>query len=68
MYLEIKNINKKLFDESLSFFSNDFINELKQKSTFKESLVARYLIEKNKNINPKYINYSISHKKDLVFI
>lgn len=69
MHLKIQKLNKSLIDRSLSFFDKDYINELKKKSTFNESIVSRYLIEDLKNIywyNNKYI--SISHKKDLVFV
>lgn len=63
MYIKIQKVNNRLLNKSLVYFSKDFINSLKLKSTFNESLVARYLIEKNKN---NY--YSISHKNNLVFI
>jgi hypothetical protein len=63
MHLKIQKINKQIYKEALEYFSKVFIRSLKSKSTFKESLVARYLIEQNKK---KFS--SISHKNDLVFI
>jgi hypothetical protein len=63
MHLKIQKLNNQIYNKALDFFSEVFIDKLKSKSTFKESLVARYLIEKNKN------KFScISHKKDLVFV
>lgn len=67
MYLKIKKINKKILNNALFFFDKKYIEKLKEKSTFKESLVARYLIKKSPNYE-KDIFTSILHKKDLVFI
>jgi len=63
MNLKIQKLNNTILNQALAYFSHDFIEWLKSKTTFNESLVARYLIEQNDN---KY--NSISHKKDLVFI
>jgi phosphopantetheinyl transferase len=65
MFLQIQKLNKKNILDAEKFFWNIFCSDLKKEKpwTYNESLVARYLIEKNKN---KYL--SISHKKDLVFI
>lgn len=67
MYLIIQQINNKLFNQALLFFDKNYIEKLKEKSTFKESLVARYLIENSPEYN-KNDFYSISHKTNLVFI
>ena len=63
MYLQIKKINNEIILEAEKFLSSDFARELKSKSTFKESLVARYLISQK-----KWKFSSISHKDGLVFI
>jgi len=65
MYLEIKKIDEEIIKKSEEYFSDSFCIKLKNQKawTYNESLVARYLIEKNKDIFS-----SISHKKDLVFI
>ncbi|MDQ7023045.1 MAG: 4'-phosphopantetheinyl transferase superfamily protein [Candidatus Gracilibacteria bacterium] len=65
MYLEIKKINSEIIKISQNYFGDIFCKNLKKEKpgTYNESLVARFLIEQNKN---KYS--SISHKKNLVFI
>ena len=74
MELQI-NINPlELLSEAENYFSVSFCNDLQLQKpwTYTESLVARYLIEKNKNLqgakDPCYSFSSISHKKNLVFI
>ena len=72
MYLKIQKLDNNLILKAKNYFSSDFVDNLKNKSTFKESLVARYLISQKtwkevyKNASLYYS--SISHKKDLVFI
>ena len=65
MQLIIQEVNNIILKESEIYFWEFFYSNLKKqkKWTYNESLVARFLIEKNKD---KYS--SISHKKDLVFI
>lgn len=67
MYLKIQELNENIFNKVLLYFNDEYINKIKEKSTFKESLVARYLIHKSPNYNKKSF-YSISHKKNLIFI
>lgn len=75
MYLKIQKINSRILKESEEYFWWDFCDKLKKQKpwTYVESLVARYLIEKN-NQRAKTLCWqielylSISHKKDLVFI
>ena len=65
MNLKIQKINQTIILESEKYFWDSFCDKLKKEKywTYNESLVARYLIEKNNNVC-----FSISHKKDLVFI
>ncbi len=63
MYLRIQKLNSLIIQKAEDFFEDDFKSKLKTKSTYKESLVARYLISKH---SWKYS--SISHKDNLVFI
>ena len=63
MYLRIQKLDNNIILKAKKYFSGDFVDNLKNKSTFNESLVARYLISQKSN---KYS--SISHKEDLVFI
>lgn len=65
MYLQIKQIDQKIIEQSMIFFWEKFTTDLKvlKPSTFSESLVARYLIKRSPD---KYS--SISHKTGLVFV
>jgi diaminopimelate epimerase len=68
MFLQIQKLEtEELINKAQKFFWANFCIKLKKekKSSYNESLVARYLIEDNKK-NKKY--FSISHKKNLVFI
>ncbi len=69
MYLKIQKINTKIIKKSEEYFSDSFCNKLKnQKSwTYNESLVARYLLAPFLN-KEGFWGWSISHKKNLVFI
>ncbi len=67
MYLEIKKVDNTLLQKSLTFFDESFIKVMKKKSSFKESIVARYLIKTSPWYN-KNSFFSISHKENLVFI
>jgi len=69
MQLEIKKINKEIIEKSERYFWNNFCEKLRKEKpwTYNESLVARYLI--STFLNKEGIKkWSISHKKDLVFI
>jgi len=69
MYLEIKKINSKDIKIAEKYFWNNFCEKLRKEKpwTYKESLVARYLL--SPFLNKEGIKeWSISHKKDLVFI
>ena len=68
MYLKIQTINDQIFFKAQNYFSKDYISKLKLKSTYKESLVARYLIDQNIIPQNKNIYSCISHKDNLVFI
>ncbi len=86
MHLTLKKINNTLFEKSKKYFKQNYTNSLKNKHTFKQSLIARYLISKQiekdfqiKNYYAKIDNnwipilenniyWSISHKKDHIFI
>lgn len=46
MHLRIESVTQKLVKISLDYFSWEYIEELKLKSNFNESIVARYLISK----------------------
>lgn len=65
MYLNIQKINNKILKESENYFPDSFCYNLKKDKpwTYRESLVARYIIKQNNNTYT-----SISHKKGLVFI
>ena len=65
MYLKIKKIDNTILLDSEKYYGDSFCDFLKKEKpwTYKESLVARYLIAQNKKTFS-----SISHKKDLVFI
>jgi len=63
MYLKIQKLDNRLISDAKKYFNNEYISLLKYKTTFNESLVARYLISQ------KRWKYScISHKNNLVFI
>lgn len=76
MQLKIQKINSEIIKKSEIFFGENFCKNLKKEKfwTYKESLVARYLIEKEKNqiikknCWQKAFFSSISHKKNLIFI
>lgn len=57
MYLELKKLDKNILNKSLGFFSNDYINLLKFKPFFEESIVARYLMSRLVEKNFWYRNY-----------
>jgi len=70
MYLKIKKINNKVINDAQDFFWVSFCSNLKKEKlwTYNESLIARYLINKNTQVVKESCFSSISHKKDLVFI
>ena len=79
MHLILQKTSPELIKTSQKFFWEDFCNELKNQKpwTYNESLVARYLIKnsplffKTSPLAPLLKgegNYSISHKKNLVFV
>ena len=69
MHLILQKTSSELIKTSQKFFWEDFCNKLKKQKpwTYKESLVARYLIKKQQGFLAS-CNYSISHKKNLVFV
>ena len=63
MFLQIQDLNEEIVREANIFIDEETKKECKLKTTYNESIVARYLIAKNKNIFS-----SISHKEEVVFI
>ena|GEM_PF-2222334 len=81
MFLKLQCISDDILAESLSYFRKDYIKSLKNKPTFSESISARYLISQRIGMNympsenevgiPVYTDenyWSLSHKKDLLFV
>ncbi len=70
MQLKIQKINLEIIKESENFFGEFFCENLKKEKlgTYEESLVARYLLEKDKQETKNPCYSSISHKKNLVFV
>ncbi|MCP4523239.1 MAG: hypothetical protein GY828_03395, partial [Candidatus Gracilibacteria bacterium] len=57
MHFEIQQINDNIIKESEKYFSDSFTSLLKNKITYTESLVARYLISKYVKQKYKIKNY-----------
>ena len=81
MFLKLQYITDHILAESLNYFQKDYIESLRNKPAFSESISVRYLISQHIGIDyiptvdevgiPVYTDknyWSLSHKKDLIFV
>lgn len=63
MFLKQIELNQEIIDEAIKYFPEDYIRWIKEKSTFEESLVARYAI--SRHVSEKYFIDKYLPKTDI---